>query len=257
MKIVFAIIITVLLLAVLGFYLVLVLNAHDMTFCGDVANPTGGGHVITRVYTADLNADETLSEIVLKMNESEGTVSAEELTEILATYQNIIYAPVFTVNIEQVDSKTFVLWGSAYNGVSESGVAQETDYYYKDMNLTAAVQNGKILAAQNVYPLMESGQEEFVERKNTVDPIVTDENRGAAFSFRDCDSFRIVFSGNDAAVLPKVTLVYTYNVRAQSPLNFTGTDNSVLAYTVSVAYNDKGELTPELNFERNIIVKED
>ena len=195
MKIVFAIIITVLLLSVLGFYLVLVLNAHDMTFCGDVANPTGGGHVITRVYTADLNADETLSEIVLKMNESEGSVSAEELTEILATYQNIIYAPVFTVNIEQVDSKTFVLWGSAYNGVSESGVAQETDYYYKDMNLTAAVQNGKILAAQNVYPLMESGQEEFVERKNTVDPIVTDENRGAAFSFRDCDSFRIVFSG--------------------------------------------------------------
>lgn len=256
MKIAFGIILTVLLLAVLGFYLVLVLNAHDMTFCGDVANPTDSGHVITRVYTADLNANETLSEIVLKMNESEGSVSAEELTEILATYQNIIYAPVFTVNIEQVDSNTYVLWGSAYNGVSESGVPQESDYFYKDMNLTAAVQNGKILAAQNVYPLMESGEEAFVERKSTVDPIITDENRGAAFSFRNCDSFRMVFTGNDLAVLPKVTLVYTYNVRAQSPLNFTGTDNSVLAFTISVVYNDKGELIPELNFERNIILKE-
>lgn len=254
MKLVIGIILAALLVAALGFFLVLVYKGHDMTLCGDVANPTGSGHAVTRVYTTDLNANETLSEIVLRMNASDGAVSAEELTEILATYQNIIYAPVFVANMEQVDTKTYVLSGGIYNGIDDAGEPANGEYYYKDMVLTCAFQNGAVVAAQNVYPEIESGEQEFVERKSTIDPIITDENQGVAFSFRECDSFRMVFTATDPLLSPKVTMIYTYNVKAENPLNFTGADNCVLAYTMTVAYDDRGNLVPEFNFERAVSV---
>ncbi|MGN1119353.1 MAG: hypothetical protein ACI4Q4_03275, partial [Oscillospiraceae bacterium] len=121
MKFVIGIIMVVLLMAALILYLILMMNAHELTYCGDVTNPTDAGYAVTRIYTTDLNADETLSEIVLKMNESEGAVTSEELTEILATYQNIIYAPVFALSLEQTDTSTYVLTGAVYNDVNESG----------------------------------------------------------------------------------------------------------------------------------------
>ncbi len=252
MKFVIGIILVALVMLALIGYLVLMLNAHDMVFCGDIANTDGAAAYMTRIYTTDLSADETLSEIVLTMNSTEdGAVSVDELTEILATYQNIIYAPVFSIVLERVDENTYVLSGSVYNGINDEGVPAEPDYAFKDLVLTTAVTNGMILAAQNVYPLDEEGDPEFIERQRVVDPIVTDRNRGAAFAFSECDSFRLVFTATGDE-LPSVTLVYTYDVQAINPLDFAGIQDGVLACSYTVAYNDKGDLEPVLKMERRI-----
>lgn len=256
MKYFIGIVLVLLLMAALVLYILLILNAHDMTFCGDITNKTEGNMMITRVYTTDLNADETLSEIVKKMNDSEDAqVTGEELTEILATYQNIIYAPVFMLQLEQADTSTYVLSGAVYNGVSEDNKPIEPDYLYRDLELTAAIQNGAIIAAQNVYPLSESGEEGFIERAKVVDPIVTDENRAAAFAFRDCDSFRMVFKATEEQLPAAITLVYTYNIKADNPLDFTGLEGGVLAYTLTVNYDENGVLDPILTEERTIVVE--
>ena len=258
MKYIIGIVLIMLLIAALILYLILMLNAHSMTFCGDVTNKTGGNMMITRVYTTDLNADETLSEIVLAMNDSEGgAVTSDQLTEILATYQNIIYAPVFMLTLEQTDTSTYLLSGSVYNGITEDNEPIIPDYLYKNLELTTAVQNGSILAAQNVYPLSESGEEGFIERNKVVDPIITDENKGAAFAFRDCDSFRMVFKATDENNPAVLTMVYTYDIVADNPLDFTGMEDGVLIYTLTINYDEKGNLDPILNIERQYTIGEE
>lgn len=256
MKFVIGIILVALLILALVGYLVLMLNAHEMVFCGDIANTEGAAAYMTRIYTTDLSADETLSEIVLAMNNNEdGVVAVDELTEILATYQNIIYAPVFSLALEKADENTYVLSGSVFNGITDDGEPAEPDYIFKNLALTTAVTNGVVLAAQNVYPLGEDGDPEFVERKLVVDPIVTDENRGAAFAFSECDSFRLVFTATGTE-LPSVTLVYTYDVQAINPLDFTSMEDGLLACTYTVAYNKDGKLEPVLKMERMITAED-
>ena len=251
MKFVVGIILIVLLMGALGAYLFLMLNAHDMVYCGDIKADTSNGAYVTRIYTTDLSADETLSEIVLAMNNSDSAaVSEEELTQILATYQNIIYAPVFTVSVEQVDANTFVLSGSVYNGIDEQGQPVSPDFRYKDLGLTLGVANGTILAAQNVYPAEESaGEPAFIEREKVVDPIITDGGKAASFAFRDCDSFRIVLT--QTGELPAaVTLAYTYDVNAVSVMDFTGVKDAVFGMTVTVDYDENGVFGPQVKLER-------
>lgn len=258
MKFVLGIILVALLIGALILYLVLMLNAHDMVYCGDVKNADGDTARVTRVYTTDLSANETLSEIVNAMNESEsGTVSSEELTDILSQYQNIIYAPVFSVTLTQADNATYIVEGSVYNGLTEQGEPISSDYVYRDLGLTAAATNAQILAAQNVYPEIESGEEGFVERRRTIDPIITDENRGAAFAFRECDSFRMVFTATDEKEPPVITMIYTYGVEADNPLDFTGFSNGVLAYHLTIAYDEIGNPYPEIELERQYEAADD
>ena len=148
MKIVIGIVLISLVLLGLIAYLVLMLNAREMIFCGDVQNQTGTSASVTRVYTTDLSANETLSEIIVKMNESQdGSVAVEDLTTVLAQYQNIIYAPVFTVDIQQVDTATYIINGTVYNGLDANGNEAEPDYRYRDMNLGTVVTDGVIIAA--------------------------------------------------------------------------------------------------------------
>ena len=54
MKIVIGIVLISLVLLGLIAYLVLMLNAREMIFCGDVQNQTGTSASVTRVYTLSL-----------------------------------------------------------------------------------------------------------------------------------------------------------------------------------------------------------
>ncbi len=257
MKIVIGIILIVLVLAGIAFFLLYVLNAHDLVYCGDIKSEDGTKCSVTRVYTADLNADETLSQIVTAMNDNgNGNLSAEEMTTILATYQNVIYAPVFTLNLEQEDTRTFVLSGSVYNGLDGEGQPTDPDFRYKNLTLTAGIGNGKVLAAQNVYSedLNEDGQYDFKARNNVVDPVLLDGNAGAAFSFTDCDSFRLVFTGV-SEVPATIKLAFTYDVVAQNPLNFTSTNGGVMGLQITEAYDEEGRLKPEITLEKVYTVK--
>lgn len=257
MKIVIGIILIVLVLAGIAFFLLYVLNAHDLVYCGDIKSEDGTKCSVTRVYTADLNADETLSQIVTAMNDNgNGNLSAEEMTTILATYQNVIYAPVFTLNLEQEDSRTFVLSGSVYNGLDGEGQPTDPDFRYKNLTLTAGIGNGKVLAAQNVYSedLNEDGQYDFKARNNVVDPVLLDGNAGAAFSFTDCDSFRLVFTGV-SEVPATIKLAFTYDVVAQNPLNFTSTNGGAMGLQITEAYDEEGRLKPEITLEKVYAVK--
>lgn len=225
MKLVLGIFLVVLLLAALALYLLFMLNSHDLISCGDIKQTSGGQMSITRIYTSDLNANKTLSEIVKKMNDNEeGQLTAEEMTELLATYQNIIYAPVFTFTVTQEDTDTFVLSGSVYNGLDEDGEPTTPDFMYKNLGMTAGLPQGRILAVQNVYndeDEDDDGEVEFIERKNVIDPIILEDGVGAAFAFKNCDSFRMVFKGGASGTPASVTLAYTYEVVANNPLNFT------------------------------------
>ena len=256
MKFVIGIILVAILVAALAVYLVLMMNSHDLIFCGDIPQENGNQMSVTRIYTADFNANETLSEIVNHMNANEsGSMTAEDLTEILATYQNIAYAPVFLFNMWQEDENTYVLQGSVYNGLKESGEPETTDFTYRNLTLSAGVGQGKLLAVQNVYSdnVNEDGQPSFVERKNVVDPVLLNDDTMAAFAFRDCDSFRIVFTGVEGAPA-SITLAYKYEVVAQNPLDFTSLQDGSMGVTITAEYNERGELTPNLNIERVYVV---
>lgn len=259
MKIVIGIILVAVLMAALILYLLLMMNSHDLAFCGDIPQTDGTQLSVTRIYTADFNANETLSEIVNRMNSSEsGNMTAEELTEILATYQNIIYAPVFLFDLTQEDDNTFVLTGSVYNGRDPDGQPTSTDFIYKNLTLTAGVPDGKMLAVQNVYSddYNEDGQPAFKERKKVVDPVLMDNDQAAAFAFRECDSFRIVFTAIEG-LPPSITLAFTYEVVAQNILDFTNINNGVMGAKITAEYNDRGELTPTIEMERVYAVLEE
>lgn len=79
MKIVVGIVLIALVIGALAVYLILMLNAHDMIFCGDIINENGRNADVTRVYTSDLIANETLSEIVAVINDTDSeNISVEE-----------------------------------------------------------------------------------------------------------------------------------------------------------------------------------
>ena len=256
MKVVIGIVLISLVILALIAYMVLMLNAREMIFCGDIKNEVGTAAQITRVYTTDLNANETLSEIIVKMNESETeTVQKSDLTEVLAQYQNIIYAPVFTLNVTQTDTATYIIDGTVYNGLDENGEAASPDYRHDKMQLNTVVTNGRIIAAQNVYDgeaTQEAGDIAFTERQRVIDPIVTGADSEAAFAFQDCDSFRVIVNSSDFTELPSITFVYVYNVDAVNPLDFTSISNDSLAVQMNLAYDDAGKLAPTYELLRTV-----
>lgn len=251
MKIVIGIILVVIIVAALVLYLVLLMNSHNLAFCGDIRQSEGGSMSVTRIYTADFNANQTLSEIVNRMNDNEeGNMTADELTEILATYQNIIYAPKFIFNLTQEDTNTYVLEGSVYNGTDEEGQPINADFTYRNLTVNAGVPSGKILAAQNVYKdgYDADGTPVFTERKSVVDPVVIGADQ-AAIAFRDFDSYRIVFTTIEE-VPASITLAFTYEVVAQNPLDFTNIQNGAMAVTITASSDERGEFTPTIEMDR-------
>ena len=72
MKIVIGIVLILLLVGALSAYLILMLTAQEMVFCGDIKNNEENGTSVTRVYITDYSANETLSEIVDAVNASDG-----------------------------------------------------------------------------------------------------------------------------------------------------------------------------------------
>lgn len=259
MKIVVGIVLIVLVVGALGLYLILMLNAHDMIFCGDIINENGRNADVTRVYTSDLIANETLSEVVAVVNEAEGdNISVEELTVILAEYQSIIYAPVFLFDAEKVDTSTFVISGSVYNGINEKGEPATNDYVFDNLRLNVVVENGIVLAAQNVYPEVEGkkGEEAFVQRNSVIEPLITDEGAAAAFAFEDTDSFRFIIKGTED-VPAEVTFVYTYDITTENPLDFTGMEDGVLGVSMTVAYDEDGMFDPTYEIVKNIVVEKE
>lgn len=255
MKFVIGIVLILLVLLGIAAYVVLMLNAREMIFCGDVQNETGASAAVTRVYTTDLSANETLSEIIIRMNQSESdSLEISELTEVLAQYQNIIYAPVFTLSIEQIDTATYVINGSVFNGVDENGNAAETDYRYQNMNLSTVVTNGRIVAAQNVYDDIEEDAEEpvFKQRQSVIDPVVTGADSEAAFALQDCSSFRVIVNGTGFNQLPEITFVFVYNVDAANPLDFTSISNDSLAVNMKLSYDENGALVSDYEIIKTV-----
>ncbi len=255
MKFVLGIFLVVLVMAAIAVYLLFMLSARSLVPCGDIPQTIGSQMSITRIYTSDLNANETLTQIVDAMNDNEnGTITAEDMTEILATYQSIIYAPVFQLNIEQEDTNTFVLTGSVYNGLDEDGEPTNPDFRYRNLAMTAELPQGKFIAAENIYEedkeLEEGADPEFLERRDVVDPLIVADGSGAAFSFRNCDSFRLVFKNTSETTPPSISLAYTYDVVADNPLNFTTLRQGMLGVNITVAYDENGKLVPELVVDR-------
>ncbi len=259
MRLVVGIILVALLMVALIGYLILMLNAHSMVYCGDVVNTGGTSTMVTRVYTTDLSADETLSEIVLTMNEGEGTqLTEEQLTLILAEYQNIIYAPVFLLDTQQIDTNTYMITGSVYNGINEDGEPEQADYVYKDLRLDVGIGNGSIVMAENIYPDDEEDDDDEVvleERKFTIDPVIYEDNNTAAFAFSDWQSFRMIVKATDANFAPEMNFVYTYNVVAENPLDFTGVENGALVIGMKIAYDEDGRLAPQYETIKTTVIE--
>lgn len=262
MKIIIGIVLISVLILGLAAYLILMLNAREMIFCGDVKNQSGSDLQVTRVYTTDLNANETLSEIILKMNQTNGdSVPISDITEVLAQYQNIIYAPVVELSAEQADTSTYVINGSVLNGLAQDGKEAVTDYRYKDMQVSAIVTNGRVLAAQNVYDQELSDQKTddgkvFKERHTVIEPIVTGADSEASFALTDCTNFRLIVNSSDFQQLPEITFVFMYNVNAENPLDFTSVTNDSLAVSMKMEYDANGTLKPTYEFIRTLTPEE-
>ncbi len=259
MKFVIGIIISALIAAVAVIFLVFVLGAHDLVLCGDIPQRNGNQMFVTRVYTYDVDANSTLTQIIDKMNSNtEGQISAAEMTEILSEYQTVVYAPVFMYTLTQAAENTYVLTGSVYNGVGEDGEAAETEYIYKELTLSVGVTSGRILSAQNIYPdQLEETEEvlEFKERFKVIEPIIINNDTEAAFVLDDCNSFRIVFTVNEDAPT-ELTLAYQFDVGAQNFLNFSGAKDNILGVTIKGEYDDMGRFVPTIEMNRRIIEME-
>lgn len=258
MKIVIGIIIAALIAAIAVIFLVFVLRAHDLVLCGDIPQKNDNQMFVTRVYTYDVDANSTLTQIIDKMNSNtEGNITATEMAEILSEYQTIVYAPVFTYTLTQEANNTYVLTGSVFDGLDEDGEPAETEYVYKDLTLTVGVSDGKILAAQNIYPddLDEDIEPEFKERKKVIDPVLVNEKE-AAFAFSSCSSFRIVFTGKEE-IPAEITLAYTFDVGAQNILNFSGSKDNIMGVTIKGEFDDMGRLAPTIEMNRRIVEMEE
>lgn len=258
MKIAIGIIIAALVAAIVAIFLLFVLRSHDLVLCGDIPQKNDNNMYVTRVYTYDVDANSTLTQIIDKMNSNtEGNISAVEMTEILSQYQTIVYAPVFTYTLTQEAPDTYVLTGSVFNGLDENGEPSSTDYIYKDLTLTVGVQNGsRILAAQNIYDDELAEEEEtvpeFKERKNVIAPLLFNGDTEAAFVFEDCSSFRIVFTCREDTP-PELTLVYKFDVGAQNLLNFSGAKGNLMGISITSEFDDMGRLQPTIEMNRKII----
>lgn len=255
MKVVIGIIITALVAAIAAIFLLFVLRAHDLVLCGDIPQKSGDQLFVTRVYTYDVDANSTLTTIIETMNsKSEGQITAAEMTEILSQYQTIVYAPLFVYTLTQEADNTYVLTGSVYNGVDEYGdPVDKTEYVYKNLTVTVGLADGKVLAAQNLYPedYVDDIIPEFKERKKVIDPVMVNEKE-AAFLLEDHDSFRVVFTGKEE--LPaEITLVYTFDVGSMNLLNFSGSKDNLLAVTIKGEYDDLGRFSPTIELNRRII----
>lgn len=254
MKVVIGIIIAALVAAIAAVFVLFVLQSHDLVLCGDIPQKSGNQLYTTRVYTYDVDANSTLTQIIDKMNSNtEGSISATEMAEILSQYQTVVYAPVFTYTLTQESANTYVLTGSVYNGIDENGEPADTEYIYKNLTLTVGVTDGKILAAQNIYP-EDKGEDiivEFVERKKVIDPVLVNEKE-AAFAFKDCDSFRIVFTGKEE-IPAELTLAYTFDVGSENLFNFSGSKGNVMGVTIRGEFDDMGRLVPTIEMNRRIV----
>lgn len=254
MKIAIGIVIAALIAAVAAVLVLFVFRSHDLVLCGDIPQKSGDRLFTTRVYTYDVDANSTLNQIIDRMNaNTEGLISAEEMTAILSEYQTIVYAPVFTYTLEQAANNTYVLSGSVYNGWDTNGEPADTEYVYKDLTLTVGVTDGKVLAAQNIYAedLEEELVPEFTERKKVIDPVLVNDKE-AAFAFSGCNSFRLVFTGVES-IPAEVTLVYRFNVGSQNILNFSGSKDNIMAVTIRGEYDDLGRLSPTIEMNRNVV----
>ena len=244
MKVVIGIVLISLVILGLIAYMILMLNAREMIFCGDLKNENGTNAQITRVYTTDLNANEQGGQRLLPHLSA---VVDEGITEVLAQYQNIIYAPVFTISVTQADSSTYIIDGQVLNGLDENGDPASPDYRHSKMQLNTVVTNGRIIAAQNVYDAGTAEAQDiqdvvFTERQRVIDPIVTGADSEAAFAFQDCDSFRVIVNSSDFTQMPSITFVYVYNVDAVNPLDFTQISNDSLAVKMDLSHDNNGKL---------------
>lgn len=255
MKVVIGIIIAALVAAIAAIFLFFVLRSHDLVLCGDIPQRNGNQLFVTRVYTYDVDANSTLTQIIDTMNSNtEGQISADEMTEILSQYQTIVYAPIFSFTLTQEADNTYVLTGSAHNGWDENGEpAEKTEYVYKDLTLTVGVTEGKVLSAQNIYPddLEDELVPEFKERKKVVDPVLVNDKE-AAFLMEDTNSFRVVFTGKEDVPV-EIMLAYTFDVGSMNLLNFSGSKNNILGATIRGEYDDMGRLTPTIEMNRLIV----
>lgn len=257
MKVVIGIIIAALVAAIAAIFVLFVLQSHDLVLCGDIPQKSGNQMFTTRVYTYDVDANSTLTQIIDKMNSNtEGSISATEMAEILSQYQTVVYAPVFTYTLTQESANTYVLTGSVYNGITDDGEPAEpgdTEYVYKNLTLAVGITDGKILAAQNIYPedLEEELVAEFVERKKVIDPVLVNEKE-AAFAFKGCDSFRIVFTGKEG-IPAEITLAYTFDVGSENLLNFSGSKGNIMGVTIRGEFDDMGRLSPTIQMNRRIV----
>lgn len=257
MKVVIGIIIAALVAAIAAVFVLFVLQSHDLVLCGDIPSKSGNQLYTTRVYTYDVDANSTLNQIIDKMNSNEeGNISATEMAEILSQYQTVVYAPIFTYTLTQESENTYVLTGSVYNGIMDDGAPAEdgdTEYIYKNLTLAVGVADGKILAAQNIYPedLQDELVPEFVERKKVIDPLLVSD-REAAFAFSGCNSFRVVFTGKEG-IPAELTLAYTFDVGSENLLNFSGSKGNVMGVTIRGEFDDMGRLAPTIEMNRRIV----
>ena len=125
------------------------------------------------------------------------------------------------------------------------------------MQLNAVVNNGRIIAAQNIYDDTQQDEKDeglgtFVERQKVIEPLVSGADSEAAFALQDCSSFRVIVNSTEFRDLPEITFVYVYNVDALNPLDFTSMSNDSLAIKMQIAFDDNGRLEPTYELVKTI-----
>lgn len=240
MKKIAAIALILIFLAGIGLFAFLYITKEELIFAGNVSTDTAQSTLtLTRAYVSDANEVANVRAILDKINNEAPAPTSDDIVNAIVENGKISFAPTFYVKTEQAtqDFAVFSISGASVNGLNSDGTEAVTDYRFDGLHLEAASENLTILSATNLV------NPTALERKEYTLPVLGENRDRASFDFSDTNGFEMLFTIKDAAKPAKMTLVFSYDIKAATPLNFTELKGEILQLEVELSFSG-GTLNP-------------
>ncbi|NLJ16958.1 MAG: hypothetical protein GX346_07490 [Clostridiales bacterium] len=236
------IIITALVLAIAIFsgIAVFTFNKHEIIFTSNVISSNDDySYTVTQAYVSDKDEVANVRTILDKINSETPPPDAADIAMEIAQRGNIIFAPVFSLDISTVEGaeSVFRLNGSVKNGIDSQGNEVIGNYKLDGLNLAVSSDDITIIAASDgYYP------SELVEITST--PFVISEAKNSALiPFSVTNGFEIFFTVKDLNDFSGISFDYSFDVKGSSSFNFSKLEEQKLNIRLDFENKDN-KVTP-------------
>lgn len=214
------IVITVLILLILaaGMVVVFSFNSDELIFTGNViSHADANSYQITRAYVSDKDEVANVKTILERINSEEPPPNAADIALEIAEKGNIVFAPVFNLQISTVENTTglYKLTGSVKNGVDAEGNEVVGQFNMRDLSLSITSDSFKVLNISNGY------RPTVLEEVTFIAPIVSEDGLTITIPFSMTNGFEVLFTVNDIEKFSGMNFLYAYNIHSTSAMNMT------------------------------------